>query len=165
MAVLNASHPFAEATAALGATGEQVPPLVTDAIERLGDAVLARARTRRGSAPGSEARRAGAGRPPLPLIPPQWSPSPGALALRDGMMSLDRVLWGDWPPPPRLPPATAADSPACARGCAGGWCGIGEQLGGGRIAWEYTVRLMLCTGVAAVADRGAAARSGPTGWC
>jgi uncharacterized membrane protein YccC len=27
-----------------------------------------------------------------------------------------------------------------------------EQLIGGRIAWEFTIRLMLCTGVAAVAS-------------
>ena len=40
MAVLNVSHQFAEAAAALRATGERVPPLVADTIERLGDAVL-----------------------------------------------------------------------------------------------------------------------------
>ena len=40
IAVLNVSHQFAEAAAALRATGERVPPLVADTIERLGDAVL-----------------------------------------------------------------------------------------------------------------------------
>ena len=40
MAVLNVSHQFAEAAAALRATGERVPPLVTDTVDRLGDAVL-----------------------------------------------------------------------------------------------------------------------------
>ena len=40
LAVLNVSHQFAEAAAALRATGERVPPLVTDEIDRFGDAVL-----------------------------------------------------------------------------------------------------------------------------
>ena len=41
IAVLNVSHPFAEADAALRATGERVPPLVTEEIDRFGDAIVA----------------------------------------------------------------------------------------------------------------------------
>jgi len=40
-----------------------------------------------------------------------------------------------------------------------------EQLIGGRIAWEFTIRLMLCTGIAAVASEVLPAVAGPTGWC
>src|SRR5579871_596841 len=40
MAALNASHPFAEASAALRATGERVPPLVTEEIDRFAEAIM-----------------------------------------------------------------------------------------------------------------------------
>lgn len=152
IAVLNVSHQFAEAAAALRATGERVPPLVAGTIERLGDAVL----DERG--PGSGVlglggrRRPGAGRdgPALPPIPPQWSPSPGALALREAMVSLARVLSGNWNP-------DAVPAPP-ARGGAAEWpqrvsARLGhaaELLIGGRIAWEFTLRLMICTGAAAI---------------
>ncbi|MGH3262937.1 MAG: FUSC family protein, partial [Trebonia sp.] len=67
------------------------------------------------------------------------------------MVILVRVLAGHWTQPPAAP-----DSAAAARG----WPGrlreradrVAEQLVGGRIAWEFTIRLMLCTGVAAVAS-------------
>src|SRR3984885_687558 len=40
MAVLNASHQIVEATSTLRVAGEQVPPWVTDTLDRLADAVL-----------------------------------------------------------------------------------------------------------------------------
>jgi uncharacterized membrane protein YccC len=150
MAVLNVSHQVAEAAAALRATHEPVPPWVSDTVERLGDAVLA------GHGPGSGVLGAGGrhGRPgrgggaPLPMIPPQWSASPGALALREAMVALARVISGNWAPP-LAPPESAASAGAWGR--LRGWLTrAGEQLLAGRIAWEFTLRLMLCTGVAAV---------------
>jgi uncharacterized membrane protein YccC len=165
MAVLNVSHPLAEAAGALRATHERPPPWVSDTVERLGDAVRA------GHGPGSGVLGSGvlgARRPAdggqrsgaswgirsantggsLPMIPPQWSESPGALALREAMVALARVISGSWAPPTGPAGAGAAD---------GVWqrlheklTRVGEQLLAGRIAWEFTLRLMLCTGVAAV---------------
>jgi uncharacterized membrane protein YccC len=148
VAVLNVSHQFAEADAALRATGERVPPLVTEEIDRLGDAIVAE------HGPGSGAlgfggRRAAVG-PPLPLIPPQWSSSPGALALREAMVNLVRVLSGNWTPAVAVPD-DPADHGWLERLRARAEGGI-EQLIGGRIAWEFALRLMLCTGIAAVAS-------------
>ena len=149
MAVLNVSHQFAEAATALRATGERVPPLVTEDIDRLADAIL----DDRGPGSGmlglgGRRARGTAGRPALPLIPPVWSSSPGAMALREAMVSLVRVLSGNWAPPstPPLPDnAPGASSWARAR-----LRHAAEQLLAGRIAWEFTIRLMICTGVAAV---------------
>jgi uncharacterized membrane protein YccC len=182
IAVLNVSHQFAEAAAALRATGERVPPLVADTVERLGDAVLhsrgpgsgvlgfggrrasraGRGSTDRGGADHGRADRGRADRggaargeadhdgPVLPPIPPQWSSSPGALALREAMVSLARVLSGNWTPD-AVPAAPARDAaPGLrARARAGLWH-VAEQVIGGRIAWEFTLRLMICTGAAAI---------------
>jgi len=149
MAVLNVSHLFAEADAALRATGERVPPLVTEEIDHFGDAILAD-RGPGAGALGFGGRRAVLG-PPLPLIPPPWSSSPGALSLRDAMVNLVRVLAGNWTPAPVAPASGGADHGRRQRLRA--WAEeILEQLMGGRIAWEFTIRLMLCTGVAAVAS-------------
>jgi uncharacterized membrane protein YccC len=157
MAVLNVSHQFAEADAALRTTREHVPPLVTEEIDRFGDAILADQGPAAGPI-GLGGRRA-AGGPPLPVIPPQWSSSPGALALRDAMVNLVRVLSGNWTPAApgpdsRVPDGTGPDG----TGPDDGWLDrlrararpVVEQLIGGRIAWEFTIRLMLCTGIAAV---------------
>lgn len=144
IAVLNVSHQFAEAAAALRATGEAVPPLVAEDIERFGDAVL----DERGPASGvlGFGGPGRAGGPRLPVVPPAWSSSPGALALRDAMVNLARVLSGNWEPaapaPDQAPRLLSRARSAALR--------VAEQLLGGRIAWEFTIRLMLCTGVAAV---------------
>jgi uncharacterized membrane protein YccC len=148
MAVLNVSHQFSEAGAALRVTGERVPPLVTTEIQGFGDAILA------DNGPGSgvlgfSGRHAT--RPQLPVIPPPWSSSPGALALREAMVNLARVLAGSWTPASAVPdPATAEPSRRERLRARAEW--VAEQLIGGRIAWEFTIRLMLCTGVAAVAS-------------
>jgi uncharacterized membrane protein YccC len=148
MAVLNVSHQFSEAGAALRVTGERVPPLVTDEIQRFGDAILA------DNGPGSGALGFGgraATRPQLPVIPPPWSSSPGALALREAMVNLSRVLSGSWVTDPAPPdPGTAA--PGSRERLRARAERVAEQLIGGRIAWQFTIRLMLCTGVAAVAS-------------
>ncbi|MBO0875874.1 MAG: FUSC family protein, partial [Pseudonocardia sp.] len=136
MAILNVSHQMAEAGAALRVSGERPPRWVTDTIDRLADAVLALPAWKRKS------------KAPLPLIPPPWSTSPGALALRDSMVSLARSISGNWSPSP-APAARAAGFRARLHDRA---ARLLEQLIGGRIAWEFTIRVMICTGVAAVAS-------------
>jgi uncharacterized membrane protein YccC len=126
IAILNASHPMTEAATALRAAQERPPPLVTDTIDRLADVITTHPQS------GS-----------LPLIPPQWSPSPGALALRESMVSLSRVISGSWTPP------SVTLEPWAAR--LRRWADdASEQFAGGAIAWQFTIRLMACTGVAAV---------------
>jgi uncharacterized membrane protein YccC len=157
MAVLNVSHQFAEAAAALRATGQRVPPLVSDTIERLGDAVLHEHGPGSGvlglggrRAPGADSGGADRDGPVLPPIPPQWSSSPGALALREAMVSLARVLSGNWTPDAVPAPHPRGDAPGPrARARARLWRAA-EQVIGGRIAWEFTLRLMICTGAAAI---------------
>ena len=83
----------------------------------------------------------------LPMVPPQWSSSPGALELRDGLLTLEGVISGNWAA--TVPPAEP-DSPRFRARLRARGIQLGEQLYGGRIAWEYTIRFMLCTGVAAV---------------
>jgi uncharacterized membrane protein YccC len=83
----------------------------------------------------------------LPMVPPQWSSSAGALELRDGLLTLEGVISGNWSA--TVPPA-ATDSPRFRARLRARIIHLGEQLYGGRIAWEYTIRLMLCTGAAAV---------------
>ena len=128
MAILNVSHQMTEAVTALRTEGERPPPWVIDTVDRLADAVA------RG--PGGAAQ--------LPLIPPPWSESPGALALRDSMVALSCVISGNWTP--SAPPAPADWRSRARRRVLY----IADQLAGGRIAWVFTVRLMACTGVAAV---------------
>jgi uncharacterized membrane protein YccC len=67
------------------------------------------------------------------------------------MVNLVRVLSGNWTPasaaPARAPAPADRGRPERLRARAEV---IIEQLIGGRIAWEFTIRLMLCTGIAAV---------------
>ena len=76
LGMLNASHLMAEAVVAVGLTGTRPPPLVTDVVSRLADAI------RTGSPP--------------PMIPPAWSDSPAMLTLRDAMAEAARALSRDW---------------------------------------------------------------------
>ena len=134
MAILNVSHQMAEALAALRRAGERPPPWVIDTVDRLADAVLALPAYRRGTST------------PLPVIPPQWSATPGALALRDSMVALSRAISGDWQRRPALPRAARGLRPWLRdRGAR-----VFDLLIGGRVAWTFTIRLMICTGVAAV---------------
>jgi uncharacterized membrane protein YccC len=173
LAVLNASHPFAEADAALRTSGEPVPPLLPDIIDLLADAFLdgrgpgsgavgrgsrevggagrtgrARRVTRIGRAGLAPDGRAAAG---LPIIPPPWSPSAGALALRDALVALTRVMSGNWTPADLPGPGVpSTDAPGLAERLRSRSDWLIEQLIGGRIAWEFTIRLMICTGAGAV---------------
>jgi len=144
MAVLNVSHQMAEAATALRSEGERPPPWVTDTIDRLANAIA--------HWQGRPAQRlvvwghgGMAGDAELPMIPPHWSESPGALALRDSMVGLERAMSGNWAPPSASP--GPADWRSRVRDRA---AFAGEQLIGGRIAWMFTIRLMVCTGIAAV---------------
>jgi uncharacterized membrane protein YccC len=149
LAVLNVSHQFTEAATALRIDKERVPPLVSEEVDRLADAIL----DDRG--PGSGVLGLGGRRvrnarrkPAVPVIPPPWSQSAGALALREAMLSLVRVLSGSWAPSDAVRPA---EHPPGLRDRlrTRAWL-LAEQLLAGRIAWEFTIRLTLCTGVAAI---------------
>jgi uncharacterized membrane protein YccC len=129
MAILNASHPMAEAGTALRACGERPPPWVTDTIDRLAEVV---------------AVHPGGGE--LPIIPPHWSASPGALALRESMADLSRVISGRWTPSNAAPMVAASRRERLQARARDAW----EQFVGGWIAWSFTIRLMTCMGVAAV---------------
>ena len=166
IAVLNVSHQFSEAAAALRATGERVPPLISDTVQRLGDAVL----DERGPGSGvlglggrvhsadrstadhstADHNRAGREGPALPPIPPQWSASPGALALREAMVSLARVLSGNWTPDAVAARPARGDDPGLRARVRARLGQVAELVIGGRIAWEFTLRLMICTGAAAI---------------
>jgi uncharacterized membrane protein YccC len=138
--ILNASHHMAEAASALRHEGERPPRWVTDTIDRLAD-VIAKGPRRARSSPG------GARRASLPLVPPQWSASPGGLALRESMVTLTRAISGDWSPPtaPPAPERVGLATRIHARASA-----LLDHLLGGWIAWTFTIRLVVCTGVAAV---------------
>jgi uncharacterized membrane protein YccC len=130
MAILNVSHQMAEASTALRASGERPPPWVTDTVDRLADAVLT---LRRGETAPS-------------FTPPPWSSSAGALALRDSMVALARCISGNAPPLS----APARRKPGLRHRARERAAHLLDQIVGGRIAWEFTLRLMICTGVAAV---------------
>jgi len=130
MAILNTSHQMVEAGTALRNSGERPPPWVIDTIDRLADAVLT---LRRGTTA------------PM-FIPPPWSSSPGALALRDSMVVLARCISGTGTPPP-APTGWRTGLRHRVRERA---ARLSDQIVGGRIAWEFTARLMICIGVAAV---------------
>jgi uncharacterized membrane protein YccC len=136
MAVLNASSRMAEAVVTLRREGTRPPPLVTGTLDRLADAI---------AAGGPEPLHG------VPPIPPPWSSSPGSLELRDALAAVARTIaWTPATSPgpgPQTPPRTRPRERARAvRGT------LLDQLRGGRLAWTFTIRLMVCVGVAAVAS-------------
>jgi uncharacterized membrane protein YccC len=130
MAILNLSHQMTEAATALRGSGERPPPWVTDTMDRLADEVLTLRLDE--TAPS--------------FIPPPWLSSAGALALRDSMVALARCIAGSSTPPP----APTARKPGLHDWVRDRAARLFDQLVGGRIAWVFTLRLMICTGVAAV---------------
>ena len=146
VAILNVSHQMAEAAIELLHEGERPPPSVIDTIDRLADAITDR--PSRLFPAGYERlvpRRSSV--TALPAIPPPWSTSPGALALRESMVTLCRVISGNW-----TSPATPADDRRASivtriRVRAES---VVDALLGGWVEWTFTIRLMICTGVAAV---------------
>src|SRR5580700_8313388 len=73
MAMLNASSRVSEAVVTLRREGTRPPPLVTDTLDHLADAIAAPLDM-------------------LPPIPPPWSSSPGSLELRDALAALARAI-------------------------------------------------------------------------
>ena len=130
VALLNASHLLAEAAAALGVAGTPPPPGVVAAVSGLADAIRS-------------------GTPP-PAIPAAWDDSPGALALRDAMAGVARLLSGGWAPePPARLPGRERFARIVER-MAGVLDRVVEAFGGGTLTRLFTVRLMICIGVAGV---------------
>jgi uncharacterized membrane protein YccC len=133
MAILNASHPMTEAGTALRSARERPPPWVTDTIDRLADVIAVHPET------GD-----------LPVIPPQWSASPGALALRESMAGLSRVMSGNWSPNVPATSRTASRLTGLADRARARASDTWDQVSGGWIAWTFTIRLMSCMAVASV---------------
>jgi uncharacterized membrane protein YccC len=141
MAVLNASSRMSEAVITLRREGTRPPPLVTHTLDRLADAIAAG-----GPQPGRPVRR-GPRLDDAPPIPPSWSSSPGSLELRDALAALARTI--AWTPAAPPEPAPRTPLRERARAVLGT---LLDQLRGGRLAWTFTIRLMVCVGVAAAAS-------------
>ncbi|MGH3218100.1 MAG: FUSC family protein [Streptosporangiaceae bacterium] len=121
MALLNQGNLIAEATTALSLEGAQLPSSVISAVDRLAAAI------------GDKAVQ--------PVIPLLEGTSPGMRALRDGLDGLARILSGNWAP---------TDAPQMPRPSLRERLGaLGDRLNG-RLTWIFTIRLMVCVGVAAV---------------
>ena len=152
MAALNVSHEMSEAVTTLRVEGNRPPPLVTDTIDHLADAIAAGGQvpdgTRRASGhwpdvhlDGQSHRHREHSAPPW--IPPPWSDSPGSVALRDSMTGLARAIaWTPAAPPE--PSGTSLRDRLRARLAA-----TRDQLRGGWLGQTFMIRLMLCVGVAA----------------
>jgi uncharacterized membrane protein YccC len=167
MAVRNASSRVSEAVITLRREGTRPPPLVADTLDWLADAIAAEGDGRRGDQQQSDGRDEDAGtgggrdaggprtadqqspepRHGVPPIPPPWSSSPGSLELRDGLAALARTI--AWTPAAPPEPASRAPLRERARAVLGT---LLDQLRGGRLAWTFTIRLMVCIGMAAVAS-------------
>ncbi|HEY1705227.1 MAG TPA: FUSC family protein [Trebonia sp.] len=130
MGILNVSHQMVEAAGALRFEDAQPPELIPVLIDRLASTITEREAPRQ-----------------LPPVPVAWSASPGALALREAMVSLTRVIAGDWSPPSA---SLVPSRPSLAERTRAQFATVEEDLLGGWIAWTFTIRLMLCTAVAGV---------------
>jgi uncharacterized membrane protein YccC len=119
-AVLNVSHLVAEATTTLRSERRRPPALVTETLERLGDAV--------------------AGDGPVPVIPPPWGTSPGTVALRDALVRLASLLSGG---------GYAGTRPILRPSARDRLAAFADQLRVGTVGLSFTIRLMACIGVAA----------------
>ena len=127
IAALNASNQMSQAATTLGVAGNRPPPMVIETVRRLAEAI------RTASQP--------------PMIPPVWDTSPGALALRDAMAGLARVLTRDWTPGDRTRAALAASAEAPRDGIVDR---VLRVVGGGQVSRTFIVRLMACMGAAGV---------------
>ena len=121
VAMLNQANLLAEAASALGLESSRPAAAIPDAIDRAADAIAA------GTAP-----------PPIPPVPGQ---SPGTEELRDSLAGLARVTSRNWSPP------TARPAPGPS---------LPDRLGAladrltSPLTRRFTVRLMVCVGVAGV---------------
>jgi uncharacterized membrane protein YccC len=128
LAILTSSHAVTEAATALRIAGERTPPWVTDAIDRLADAIAV--------GPAWEQ---------LPAIPLRWSNSPGALALRESLVRLSRTISGEG----TLTQA-ATDQPALRERLGRRLRYLLDEVIGGWLAWTFTIRLTSCILAASV---------------
>jgi uncharacterized membrane protein YccC len=129
IALLNASHLLGEAAQALGVAGTPPPASVVAAVDGLADAI------RSGTAP--------------PAILPAWDDSPGAVALHDAMAVVARVLSSEWAPSRPGRQRRAWFSRLYSRS-ADLLDRVVSAFGGGTLTRLFTVRLMICIGVAGV---------------
>jgi len=132
LVILNTSHSVTEAATALRVAGKRPPPWVADALDRLADCVATR--------PTVEE---------LPAIPPLWSDSPGAVALRDSLITLSRAIAGEG-----IPPLPLADRPRLGQRWRNKLRELREELIGGWLAWTFTIRLTSCMLVAGALSEG-----------
>ena len=121
VALLNQANLLAEAVSALGLEGDRPPPAVAGAIDNVADAIAA------GAAP-----------PALPSVPGE---SPGMVALRDSLAGLACVTSRDWTPPTTQP----VPKPRLADRLGA----LADRLTS-PLTRRFTVRLMVCVGVAGV---------------
>ncbi len=130
--LLNGSHLMAEAAAALAVAGTPPPPQVVATVAGLADSIRS-------------------GTPP-PVIPPAWDDSPGALALRDAMSGVARTLSAGWAPERQARPRIAgrARLAGLGRRVTRVLDEMADSFGGGTLNRLFTVRLMICIGVAGV---------------
>jgi uncharacterized membrane protein YccC len=140
MAVLNASSPVSEAVVTLRREGTRPPPLVAGTLDRLADAIAA-------GGPRTADQQSPESLHGVPPIPPPRSSSPGSLELRDALAALVRT--SAWTPATPPEPAPRTPLRERARAVLGT---LLDQLRGGRLAWTFTIRLMVCVGLAAVAS-------------
>jgi uncharacterized membrane protein YccC len=153
MAVLNASSRMSEAVITLRREGSRPPPLAAHTLDGLADAIAASGplHGRRLRQDADDSRTAGYQGPVTldgaPAIPPRWSSSPGSAELRDALAALARTI--AWTPatPRESAPRTPLREHAPALVDT-----LLDQLRGGRLAWTFTIRLMVCVGLAAVAS-------------
>jgi uncharacterized membrane protein YccC len=129
LVILNCSHTVTEAATALRVANERPPPWVIDTIDRLADAI--------GPSPAREQ---------LPAIPPQWSDSPGALALHESLARLSRSIIGDGTT--LAQPATG--HPTLPQRLRGRLISLRDELTGGWLAWSFAIRLTSCMLAAAL---------------
>jgi hypothetical protein len=134
IAALNASNQMSQAATTLGVAGTRPPPMVIETVRRLAEAIET----------GSKGRQP-------PMIPPVWDTSPGAVALRDAMAGVARVLARDWTPGDRTRAALREEVRERSGDPADG---IRERIlrvvGGGQVSRTFVIRLMACIGVAGV---------------
>jgi uncharacterized membrane protein YccC len=142
MAVLNASSRVSEAVVTLRLEGTRPPPLVADTLDRLADVIAAGGPLHAGPLRRGPERLHG-----VPPIPPPWSSSPGSLELRDALTALARTIaWSPATSPRPMPRTPLRERGRAVLGT------LLDQLRGGRLAWTFTIRLMICVGLAAVAS-------------
>jgi len=121
VAVLNQANLLAEAASALGLEGNRPAAGIPDAIDRVADAIAA-----------------GAPPPAIPAVPGE---SPGTAELRDSLAGLARVTSRNWSPP------TARPAPGPSLPDRFG--ALADRLTS-PLNRRFTVRLMVCVGVAGV---------------